>query len=204
MGRPKTTKLQINGSGKLVTEKICKITSKTTVFNPKRRREIESEKATRERRDERAAVRRLLMYWGNAERTRTEKERLLISVDEEIEAQYDLHPQQITGLPRGTELPDSTPATVIKASRELKRLRKKKKRLEDELQNLDHWVGMIEFEVMCLPPLEYEAIRLRYVKYGVAKGGYWERIAQQMHVSIDWAKTLERQGVDRLIGRIAA
>lgn len=65
-------------------------------------------------------------------------------------------------------------------------------------------VGMIEFEVMCLPPLEYEAIRLRYVKYGVAKGGYWERIAQQMHVSIDWAKTLERQGVDRLIGRIAA
>ncbi len=161
-------------------------------------------KATRERRDERAAVRRLLMYWGNAERTRTEKERLLISVDEEIEAQYDLHPQQITGLPRGTELPDSTPATVIKASRELKRLRKKKKRLEDELQNLDHWVGMIEFEVMCLPPLEYEAIRLRYVKYGVAKGGYWERIAQQMHVSIDWAKTLERQGVDRLIGRIAA
>ena len=168
------------------------------------RKKLNPKKATRERRDERAAVRRLLMYWGNAERTRTEKERLLISVDEEIEAQYDLHPQQITGLPHGTELPDSTPTTVIKASRELKRLRKKKKRLEDELQNLDHWVGMIEFEVMCLPPLEYEAIRLRYVKYGVAKGGYWERIAQQMHVSIDWAKTLERQGVDRLIGRIAA
>lgn len=51
---------------------------------------------------------------------------MLISVDEEIEAQYDLHPQQITGLPHGTELPDSTPTTVIKASRELKRLRKKK------------------------------------------------------------------------------
>jgi hypothetical protein len=45
MGRPKTTKLQINGDGKLVTEKICKITSKTTVFNPKRRRKIESEKS---------------------------------------------------------------------------------------------------------------------------------------------------------------
>lgn len=45
MGRPKTTKLQINGGGKLVTENICKITSKTTVFNPKRRREIESEKS---------------------------------------------------------------------------------------------------------------------------------------------------------------
>jgi hypothetical protein len=45
MGRPKTTKLQINGGGKLVIEKICKITSKTTVFNPKRRREIESEKS---------------------------------------------------------------------------------------------------------------------------------------------------------------
>jgi hypothetical protein len=45
MGRPKTTKLQINGGGKLVTENICKITSKTTVFNPKRRREIETEKS---------------------------------------------------------------------------------------------------------------------------------------------------------------
>jgi hypothetical protein len=164
---------------------------------------LNPKKATRERRDERAAVRRLLMYWGNAERTRTEKEQALIGVDEEIEAQYDLRPRQLTGMPRGSGLPDSTPATAAKASREIKRLRKRKKRLEGELQKLDHWAGMIEFEVMCLPPLEYEAIRLRYVKYGVAKKGYWEHIAQQMHVSVDWAKTLERQGVDRLIGRIA-
>ena len=34
------------------------------------------------RQSERAAVRRLLMYWGNAERTRTDKERKLIAIDE--------------------------------------------------------------------------------------------------------------------------
>lgn len=160
-------------------------------------------KAETRKREERAAVRRLLMYWGNAERTRADKEKMLINVDEEIEAQYDLHQQQLTGMPRGSGISDSTPATAARVSRELRRLEKKKKRLEDELRNLNHWAGMIEFEVMCLPPLEYEAIKLRYVKYGVAKKGYWERIAQQMHVSADWAKTLERQGVDRLIGRIA-
>ena len=41
----KNENLQLNGGGKLVIEKICKITSRTTVFNPKRRREIESEKS---------------------------------------------------------------------------------------------------------------------------------------------------------------
>lgn len=161
-------------------------------------------KNDRERQSKRAAVRRLLMYWGNAERTRADKEQMLISVDEELDAQYDLHPQQLTGMPRSSGLSDSTPATAAKVSREVKRLRDYKKRLETELQNLDRWTAMIEFEVMCLPPLEYEVIKLRYVKCGAAKRGYWERIARQMHVSIDWAKTLERQGVDRLIGRISS
>ena len=62
---------------------------------------------------------------------------------------------------------------------------------------------LIEFEVMCLPPLECEVIKLRYVEYGVAKSGYWEKVAQRMHVSQDWAKALERHGVERLINRIA-
>lgn len=156
------------------------------------------------KREERAAVRRLLMYWGNAERTRADKEQLLISVDEEIEALYDLRPQQLTGMPRGSGVSDSTPAAAQRASREAKRLEKKRQRLEDELQKLNYWAGMIEFEVMCLPSLEYEVIRLRYVKYGTAKRGYWERIARQLYISPDWAKKLERQAVDRLTGRIAA
>lgn len=152
---------------------------------------------------ERAAVRRLLMYWGNAERTRAEKEQLLVSLDEEMDALYDLRPQQLTGMPRAG-VSDSTPAAAQRASREARRLERKKQRIEDELQRLNYWAGMIEFEVMCLPPLECEVIRLRYVKYGTAKRGYWERIARQLHLSTDWAKTLERQGVDRLIGRISA
>ena len=55
---------------------------------------------------------------------------------------------------------------------------------------------------MCLPPLECEVIRLRYVEYGVAKSGYWEKVAQRMHVSQDWAKALERHGVERLINQL--
>ena len=159
--------------------------------------------AKEKRQNERAAVRRLLMYWGNAERTRTDKERQLVAVDEEIESQYDLHPQRLTGMPHGSEVSDATYNAAVKATREIKRLERKKQRLEAELQELNYHASMIEFEVMCLPPLECEVIKLRYVEYGVAKSGYWEKIAQRMHVSQDWAKALERRGVEKLINRIA-
>ena len=48
--------------------------------------------AKEERQNERAAVRRLLMYWGNAERTRTDKERQTATVDEASESEYDREP----------------------------------------------------------------------------------------------------------------
>lgn len=156
-----------------------------------------------ERQNERAAVRRLLMYWGNAERMRTEKERQLIAIDEEIENQYDLRPQRLTGMPHGNGISDTTYSTAIKATREIKQLELKKQRLEAELQDLKYHAGMIEFEVMCLPPLECEVIKLRYVEYGVAKSGYWEKVARKMRLSQDWAKALERRGVEKLINRIA-
>ena len=158
--------------------------------------------AKEKRQNERAAVRRLLMYWGNAERTRTDKERQLIAIDEEIESQYDLHPQRLTGMPHGSGVSDATYNAALKATREIKRLERKKQRLEAELQELNYHASMIEFEVMCLPPLECEVIKLRYVEYSAAKKGYWEKIARQMHVSPSWAKALEGQGVDRLIDRI--
>lgn len=78
------------------------------------------------RQNERAAVRRLLMYWGNAERTRTDKERQLVTVDEEIESQYDLHPQRLTGMPHGSGVSDATYNAALKAAREIKRLERKK------------------------------------------------------------------------------
>ena len=156
-----------------------------------------------DRRENRAAVRRLLMYWGNAERTRTDKEKELVAVEEEIETLYDLRPACLTGMPGGSEISDSTSAAAGRAMREKKRLERKKQRIEKELEELNYHAGLIEFEVMCLPPLECEVIKLRYVEYGVAKSGYWEKIAQQMHVSQDWAKALERHGVERLINRIA-
>lgn len=81
--------------------------------------------ANEKRQNDRAAVRRLLMYWGNAERTRTDKERQLVTVDEEIESQYDLHPQRLTGMPHGCEVSDATYNAALKATREIKRLERK-------------------------------------------------------------------------------
>ncbi len=155
-----------------------------------------------ERKAARAKVRRLLMYWGNAERTKTEKERQIIEVDEEIESQYDLRPQCLSGMPHSGVISDSTFNSAMKATRETKRLERKKQRLEDELKDLNYRAGLIEFEVLCLPPMECEVIKQRYVNFGVATSGYWQQIARKMHVSEDWAKALERRGVELLIGKM--
>lgn len=156
-----------------------------------------------DRKTARAKVRRLLMYWGNAERTKTEKERRIIEADEEIESLYDLHPQCLSGMPHSGVISNPTFDSAAKATREIKRLERKKQRLEDELKELNRRAGLIEFEVLCLPPLECEVIKQKYVNFGVATSGYWPQIARKMHVSEDWAKALERRGVEHLIGKIA-
>lgn len=151
---------------------------------------------------QRAAVRRVLMYWGNAERARQAKAERIAELDQEINALYDLHPQILTGMPHSTAISDPTSATALSSEKKVAGLRATQARLTDEMNEMDRRASLIEFEVMCLPPLESEVIRLRYLKYGVAKKGYWVKIAWRVHVSEDHARRLERNGVDKLIKTI--
>jgi hypothetical protein len=152
--------------------------------------------------EERAAIRRLLMYWGNAERARREKAEHIVEIEAEIEALYGLRSTKLSGMPHGSGISDPTSAAVIRNEKRIKGLQATKDKVQAEIDELDYRAGLIEYEVMCLPPLESEVIRLRYIRYGVAKKGYWQRIARRAHVSEDHAKTLERNGVDRLRGNI--
>lgn len=147
---------------------------------------------------QRAAVRRVLMYWGNAERARKEKAERIAEVEQEINAIYDLHPQALTGMPHGTGISDPTADVAVRATKRAAGLVAIKARLETEMRELDRRASLIEYEVMCLPPLECEVIRLRYVRFGVSTTGYWRKIAMRVNVSEDHVRRLERQGVDRL------
>ena len=147
---------------------------------------------------DRSEVRRILMYWGNAYRARREKAEKIAEIDAEIQGLYDVKTQQLSGMPHGTGVGDPTAQQAMRISHKIKGLQSCRERCEMEIADLDKKVEQIETEVMCLPPLEYETIKLRYVRYGVAKSGYWLRIARRLNVSVDHAKTLERNGVDKL------
>lgn len=154
------------------------------------------------RADERAAVRRVLMYWGNADRARSDKAEQIAETEQQLKGLYDIRPQVLTGMPHGGGISDTTMETALRNIKKAAGLEARIKRLSSEMADLDRIASMVEYEVMCLPPLECEVIRLRYVRFGVAKKGYWSKIAMRIHVSEDHAKTLERHGVEKLIGRI--
>lgn len=154
------------------------------------------------RSEERAAIRRLLMYWGNVLNARREKGERIAQINQEIDGLYDVRPASVTGQPRASEPGNPTQAAAIRNEKKVAALEANKARLQEEIENMDWRAGMIEYEVMCLPPLESEVIRLRYTKYGVAKKGYWQKIARKVHVSESHAKKLEAMGVDKLCAQI--
>lgn len=151
---------------------------------------------------DRATIRRLLMYWGNVERVRTEKAERIAEIEQMIQALYDLSPASLTDTPRKNDISDPTYTSMARNEKRRRGLEAAKARMQEEVDEMDRRAAMIEYEVMCLPPLESEVIRLRYVKHGVAKKGYWQKIARRVHVSEDYAKKLEAKGVDKLIRQI--
>lgn len=147
------------------------------------------------RRDE---VRKVLRFWGNLAFLRLCKQKEKDEVEEELNALYELSPAQASGMPHGSDISDTTAKKALNNERKAARLRAEIERIEDELADIKHRSGMIEDAVAHLPPLECKVIWLKYITFGSHKEGYWRQIAQTVYVSIDHAKKLERQGVDRL------
>ena len=151
---------------------------------------------------DRAAIRRLLMYWGNVLEARKVKIEHISQIDQQIAGLYDARPSSLSGQPRASEPGNPTQAAAMRNEKKVKALEANKERLLGEVAEMDRRASMIEYEVMCLPPLESQVIRLRYTKYGVAKKGYWQKIARKIHVSESHAKRLEAAGVDKLRDQI--
>lgn len=151
---------------------------------------------------QRAAIRRLLMYWGNVQRARRDHQEAISRAEQEIESLYDLRAGKSDGMPGANAPGDPTGENVARNEAKIHGMEKHIAFLRRELDNMNYKAALIEEEIMCLPPLENEVVRLRYGRYGVSTKGYWPKIAKRVQISQDWAKALERQAVDRLLKRI--
>lgn len=150
-----------------------------------------------------AAVRRVLVYWGNIPKTKRRALQRLAEIEDELANLYDLQPAQLSGMPHGSEISDTTARRAAKAICSGKALKREQSALQGTVQRLERDYDLIEREVMCLPPLQCEIITLRYCEYGYAKYDYWSKIASKVHTSVDNAKTQERKGVHVLTGRFS-
>ena len=145
-----------------------------------------------------AAVRRVLVYWGNIPKAKRRALQRLAEIEDELANLYDLQPAQLSGMPHGSEISDTTARRAARAICSGKALKREQSALQGTVQRLERDYDLIEREVMCLPPLQCEVITLRYSEYGYAKKDYWTKIARRVHTSVDNAKTLERKGVRAL------
>lgn len=145
-----------------------------------------------------AAVRRVLVYWGNIPKTKRRALQRLAEIEDELANLYDLQPAQLSGMPHGSEISDTTARRAARAICSGKALKREQSALQGTVQRLERDYDLIEREVMCLPPLQCEIITLRYCEYGYAKRDYWRKIAERVHTNPDYARQIERKGVREL------
>lgn len=151
----------------------------------------------KKRNPRRAAARVELRAWGNLKREQDEKREQIREIDERLSALYDLHPQNLSGMPHGSTAGDPTAEAAHRNRQTIQSEESRKALLEAGIAELEQAMMRTTLIVAQLPPLECEVIKLRYLRFGVSTKGFWPKIARRMCVSTDYAKQLERQGVDR-------
>lgn len=146
----------------------------------------------------RAAIRRELMAWGNLKREQDEKQEQIREINERLSALYDLHPQNLSGMPHASGVSDPTAEAAHRNRLSIETEETRKALLEASVAELEHIIMRTAALVAQLPSLECEVIKLRYIRYGVSPKGYWPKISRRLCISTDYAKQLERQALDRL------
>jgi len=106
-------------------------------------------------------VRALLRRWGRAVRRLKEIERLKKAIGEELDAVSDIRPQQLTGMPHGTNVGRPTEENAFR------RMAMEKNRLadlDDEERHLKAIVEDAEWAASFIDDREQQLIRLHYVE----------------------------------------
>ena len=135
-------------------------------------------------------IRSLLRRWGRAVNRLTEIKKLLKAINEELDEVADIRPQQLTGMPHGTNVGRPTEENAFR------RMAKEKNRISDLEKEQHHCVEIIkdtEWALSFLDDRDRKLLRLHYVD-----GLSMETVAEYMHYSLSWAWALEAQCIKRI------
>lgn len=135
-------------------------------------------------------IRTLLRRWGRAVNRLNEIKKLLKAINEELDEVADIRPQQLTGMPHGTNVGRPTEENAFR------RMAKEKNRISDLEKEQHHCVEIIkdtEWALSFLEDRDRKLLRLHYVD-----GLSMETVAEYMHFNTRWAWRLERRGILRL------
>lgn len=150
------------------------------------------------RAEQRAAIRRLLKRWGSATQLCKSKQEEIAQYQGLIDATYDLHPQQYTGMPHGNNMSNPTALTAERAEKLRNAYRRRIDDIMDDIAELMDFCTAIDCIIVDLPPDQQRVIDLRYRRMNSARKSPWVRVGALAGVSEDHARCLERAAIDAI------
>lgn len=136
-------------------------------------------------------VRRLLRRWGKAVQRLEEIKRLRKAITEELDAMADIHPQQLTGMPHGTNVGRPTEENAFR------RMAAESNKLDDlnkEEQKLCQIVQDAEWAISFVPERERRFLELHYLN-----GFPMSQVASELYVSEVQAWRIEKRAISVII-----
>lgn len=151
------------------------------------------------RAEQRAAIRRLLKRWGSATQLCRSKQEGIAKYQELIDATYDLHPQQYTGMPHGNNISNPTALTAEHAEKLRDKYKSRIADIAEDIAELMDFCAAIDSILLDLPPDQQRILDLRYRRFNSVRKPPWVRVGVLAGVSEEHARRLERCAIDKLI-----
>ena len=151
------------------------------------------------RAEQRAAIRRLLKQWGSATQLCKSKQEEIAQYQGLIDATYDLHPQQYTGMPYGNNVSNPTALTAERAEKLRDAYKRRIADIAEDIAELMDFCAAIDSILLDLPPDQHRILDLRYRRFNSVRKPPWVRVGVLAGVSEEHARRLERCAIDKLI-----
>lgn len=149
--------------------------------------------------EQRAAIRRLLKRWGAATQLCKSKQEEIAQYQGLIDATYDLHPQQYTGMPYGNNVSNPTALTAERAEKLREAYKRRIADIAEDIAELMDFCAAIDSILLDLPPDQHRILDLRYRRFNSVRKPPWVRVGVLAGVSEEHARRLERCAIDKLI-----
>ena len=144
--------------------------------------------------ENREKIRWLLTQWGKAEETIGDLEQEIWDIRERIDAETDVRPAPLSGLPSGGKVSDKTASAAQRHAAAVQRHSLRLDFLEAERARVQEIVQMMDTAMRELRPIEKKVLRHRY-KYGKT----CQEIAVAVKYSYDGVRAINDSAMDKLV-----